>query len=566
MIEARSPVLDLRARAMRVGYGAGVVATAAMAVHDGVYASYAWWFHVGSNLAFCALLAAGLVALRRGRDDLAAYVLPALTVIFSLTTLSTGLGPHPENFFGGWARWYPVLIAGTTLVSTARGAAMVTAIAIGWSCLYAALFVVGLDPAVAEPAISELVETSLVEAMTGALAIASISLVQRALDTAHAELMTSQRLAATLEARVAERTRDLDEALAERLAILNHLAEGLVAVDLEGVVRVANPALQERLGMQNPPVGLIAAEVLPDGLVEAIAEARSGAVASREIPLPGERVGRVAATPVRGPDGAVRGIVALVRDVTLEKEIDRMKTDFISTVSHELRTPLTSVLGFAKIIRSRLAESVLPAVSGDDPKLRRAMAQVQTNIDVVVSEGERLTALINDVLDISKMEAGRMEWRREPVRVADLVRRSADAVRGLLPEGGPTELRVEIEPDLPDLVGDEPRLVQVLVNLLSNAAKFTPSGHVALSARRVGGGVELAVQDTGAGIDPALHDAVFEKFRQVGDTLTDRPAGTGLGLPICRWIVRAHGSEISVDSALGRGSRFSFVLAAPAAG
>ncbi|MCA9612591.1 MAG: response regulator, partial [Myxococcales bacterium] len=245
--------------------------------------------------------------------------------------------------------------------------------------------------------------------------------------------------------------------------------------------------------------------------------------------------------------------------VTLEKEIDRMKTDFIATVSHELRTPLTSVLGFAKLTKTKLESAVFPHVPTPDAKAQRAVSQVRGNIDIIVSEGQRLTSLINDVLDISKMEAGRMEWKRVPIEPAALVQRALDASAGLFASDA-LELVSEIEAGLPNFEGDEDRLLQVLLNLVSNAAKFTDEGRVIVRAKHHPEGLELSVQDSGAGIADTDLESIFQKFKQVGDTLTSKPKGTGLGLPICRQIVAAHRGRITVESTLGEGSTFRVVL------
>ena len=239
------------------------------------------------------------------------------------------------------------------------------------------------------------------------------------------------------------------------------------------------------------------------------------------------------------------------------------KSAFLTNVSHELRTPLTSVVGFSKIISRRLDDLVFPAVETTDPKIQRAMRQIGENLEIISTEGERLTAMINDVLDLAKIESGRMEWRRVPIEVEELILRASAATSSLISHAG-LSLVTDIEPDLPTIVGDRDRLIQVVINLISNAVKFTPSGTITCSARREGESVVLAVADTGVGIAPEDHDTVFEQFRQAGDTLTDKPRGTGLGLPICREIVEHHGGQIWVESALGVGSTFAFTLPVPA--
>ena len=243
----------------------------------------------------------------------------------------------------------------------------------------------------------------------------------------------------------------------------------------------------------------------------------------------------------------------------LAEEADAAKSSFLSTVSHELRTPLTSVLGFAKIIKKRLEEKIFPLIQTDDRRVRQTMTQVQENLKVVVSEGERLTKLIDDVLDLAKIEAGKLEWHMEPVTLPDIIDHATAATSSLFEAKG-LQLVKDVQLDLPVITGDRDRLIQVVINLISNAVKFTDEGSVTCRAARRGTEIVVSVVDTGVGIAPADQPKVFEKFKQVGDTLTDKPKGTGLGLPICREIVEHHGGRIWVESTPGEGSSFSFVL------
>ncbi|WP_419786092.1 ATP-binding protein [Pseudodesulfovibrio sp.] len=250
-----------------------------------------------------------------------------------------------------------------------------------------------------------------------------------------------------------------------------------------------------------------------------------------------------------------------VRERTRELDrANRAKSEFLSIVSHELRTPLTSVLGFAKIIRKKLADTIFPAVrEGPDEKVVREMDRVSRNVDIIVSEGERLTALINDVLDLAKLEADRIEYRMEPMDPKDFIKRSMKVSDALFEEAGLTFL-AEIEDDLPLVQGDRDRLIQVMVNLFSNAVKFTDSGNVSCRAEKAGDYVKISVSDTGIGIAPKLLSTIFEKFVQGESSLADRPRGTGLGLPICRHIIEGHGGHIWAESEEGVGSRFVFTL------
>ena|GEM_PF-448325 len=257
------------------------------------------------------------------------------------------------------------------------------------------------------------------------------------------------------------------------------------------------------------------------------------------------------------------------------QELDKVKSDFLSTVSHELRTPLTSVLGFAKITKKKLEDTVFPMVQSQDKKTQKTIKQVEDNLHIIVSEGERLTALINDVLDLAKMEAGKIEWKMQPLSMAEIIERATAATMALFEQKRLTLIK-EVEERLPEVVGDKDRLIQVVINLLSNAMKFTERGSVTcrVKQRSVGATgwsplpaegeipntIVVSVIDTGVGIAELDREKVFEKFKQMGDTLTDKPKGTGLGLPICKQIVEHHGGRIWVESELGKGSNFSFTL------
>ncbi|MGM3308327.1 PAS domain S-box protein [Anabaena sp. WFMT] len=372
-----------------------------------------------------------------------------------------------------------------------------------------------------------------------------------------------------LEARVIERTAALQNTLAEAQglnAILDNLADGLLVVDTTGLITHFNPAFLAMYGLPATAINGHYQELPISGLAELVerTQAYPGEVFAAEVALDRERIGQAVATAVfkrtvANEPTVCFGSALLIRDVTAEKEIDKMKTDFISTVSHELRTPLTSVLGFASIIKEKLETNVFPMLSTEDRKLQKTIKRVSDNLNIIVSEAERLTSLINDVLDIAKMEAGKVEWQMQPLDPSELLDWATKSTAGLFETNG-LKLVSEIEPGLPQIIGDRNRLLQVLINLISNAVKFTASGAVTCRVKQEPEGVCISIIDTGVGITPEDQPKVFEKFRQVGDTLTDKPKGTGLGLPICKQIIDHHGGRIWVESELNKGSTFSFIV------
>lgn len=225
-------------------------------------------------------------------------------------------------------------------------------------------------------------------------------------------------------------------------------------------------------------------------------------------------------------------------------ESNRLKSDFLATMSHELRTPLNSILGFSEVLLS--SDSL-----GEKPQ--RWVRNIQTS-------GERLLALINDILDLAKIEAGKMELRLEQFSAVDVCEGQLNMFRPLAQKKN-IELRSQVDPAIPPLRQDQSKLQQILQNLLSNAIKFTPQGgRVLLRAEADPLHVILTVQDTGVGIAPEDQELVFERFRQAGNPLTREQGGTGLGLSIVRELGKLLGGEVTLRSELGRGSTFTVRL------
>lgn len=246
------------------------------------------------------------------------------------------------------------------------------------------------------------------------------------------------------------------------------------------------------------------------------------------------------------------------------KELDNMKTAFLSSVSHELRTPLTSIMGFAKITGKEFARHFLSWAS-QNPLLRRKGERIFENLEVIAFEGERLTRLINDVLDLSKIEAGRMDWRDTILDPATLVERAIKSVSWQFDQKPEVRLGAETANDAPPLYADPDRILQVLINLLNNAGKFTATGEVALRVEAMAGGwLRIQVRDTGEGVHPDDLEKIFDKFHQAvyDDTLRAKPEGTGLGLAISRQIVDHYGGRIYAESEPGVGSVFTVELPA----
>jgi signal transduction histidine kinase/CheY-like chemotaxis protein len=234
------------------------------------------------------------------------------------------------------------------------------------------------------------------------------------------------------------------------------------------------------------------------------------------------------------------------------EQANQLKSEFLANMSHELRTPLNAIINFSRILAAGMRGPVNEDQLDYLTRIRHS--------------GDHLLGLINDVLDLSKIEAGRMELYKEPLAIADLLQSVMSSATGLT-KSKPIELIQDIAPDLPVVEADRTRVRQILLNLLSNAAKFTDEGTITLRAARAGGEIVISVADTGIGIAPEFHGTIFEEFRQVDSGSDRRYEGTGLGLAICRRFVALHGGRIWLESAPGQGSTFSFSLpcGAPAA-
>ena len=236
----------------------------------------------------------------------------------------------------------------------------------------------------------------------------------------------------------------------------------------------------------------------------------------------------------------------LVREINERKQAEKVKNEFTSTVSHELRTPLTSIKGSLGLIKS--------GAIGPLPDKQLSM------INIAYANCDRLVLLINDILDMEKIEAGKMDFHMEPMEVVSLVEDAIEANQGYGEEHGVTFVKAVMDEKIL-ANGDRNRLMQVLSNLMSNAAKFSPSEEqVELSVTHNGNTIRIAVKDNGLGIPDEFRESIFEKFSQVDSSDTRKEGESGMGLSITRAIVEQHGGVIDFDSEVGVGSTFFFTL------
>ncbi len=242
------------------------------------------------------------------------------------------------------------------------------------------------------------------------------------------------------------------------------------------------------------------------------------------------------------------------------QELDKHKTETLNMVTHDLRTPLTSIVGFSKLTNTKYQSIVLPVMQNmDDKKVKSNANQILENLKIIEEEGHRLTNLINNFLDLAKLEEGKVTLNTEQLDIREFMGTSLKSVQ-FLAKQKKLELIIDLEPDLPKVTGDREKLIQVMINLLSNAIKFTSVGSISCKAVKDNNKIIISVTDTGSGIPKEEQDIIFEKFKQVGKQDGLKLKGTGLGLTICKQIIELHGGHIWVESEPDEGSSFCFSL------
>jgi PAS domain S-box-containing protein len=365
-----------------------------------------------------------------------------------------------------------------------------------------------------------------------------------------------------LEALVKERTEQLEEEKELLAVTLCSMSDGVIAVDVQKRIILFNKVAENLTKWKYHEVqGKIVDEIFHpiDEKTKNPGESPIDKVlSSRETETGSDRDALIArdgrecpisatAAPIRKNDGTMLGIVTVLRDVSREREIDRMKTDFISSVTHELRTPLTAIKAY------------ITTILRDHDMTEQTKQEFLTIID---EESDLLKNLIEALLEVSRIESGTVKFSREPMDITAVIEQVLSAVRQLADTKG-IQLKVDIADNLGVLQGDEGKIQSMVMNLVGNAIKFTPeNGRVTISARRAGCELVINVSDTGLGIPKEALPKIFDRFYRV-----HRPGkqikGTGLGLAIVKEIVNMHGGRIEVESELDKGSTFTVFLPLP---
>lgn len=373
--------------------------------------------------------------------------------------------------------------------------------------------------------------------------------IRHELDGRYGQIIEEQRRAKTVLER---KYHDTMIEKKETFAVLESIAEGLVVINNKGEIVMMNPAAERLLDVkQDEQVGKSLVENLGEGQLVSLAKGQVGE--DREIVLNAKdestkRILRASNAMISDENGKTVGMVAVLSDVTKQRELEQLKTEFISKISHELRTPIVAMQHAISILVDQLAGPL----SDDQQKFAGV---VQRNL-------ERLNILITDLLDLSKLESRKMEMRLELEPIAPVIQGVCDSL-GAWARSKTITVGKRIPDGLPDATFDRVRISQVLMNLVANAVKFTPrQGRVTVEARLAAGGkeIEVSVTDTGVGINKEDIPKLFSKFQQVGERSPSDVVGTGLGLAIAKEIIEAHQGRIWAESKEAQGVRFAFTI------
>lgn len=332
-------------------------------------------------------------------------------------------------------------------------------------------------------------------------------------------------------------------------AVLLSMFEGVMVVDSKGTILLMNQSLKDFLLIKEEPMGRKPIEVLRNVEIQEIIDSTlklKKGVVSKEVSLllPEEKTLLIHAAPVIREE-RIDGAVLVVHDITELRRLERIRQDFVANVSHELRTPVSSIKGYA--------ETLLEGALKDKENAKDFL-------QIIYSDSERLAKLIDDILDLSKIESGKLKMDLKSQEIKPLIQRVVSQLKKQAEDKSIT-INTDILQDIPKVIIDETMIAQVLLNLLDNAIKYTAEGgSVKISAKEKDKFVEIDISDTGVGIPEKYLPRLFERFYRVDKARSRELGGTGLGLSIVKHIIQAHNGDVSVESILGKGSIFSFTL------
>ncbi|MBD3609679.1 MAG: CHASE domain-containing protein [Gammaproteobacteria bacterium] len=377
-------------------------------------------------------------------------------------------------------------------------------------------------------------------------------------------LLRDARRTIEIESKVQQRTRELNAAIAvannkeKRIrAIVENTAEAIITIDDKGLMQTVNPAAEQLFGYTSEEMlANNVAMLMPEGERESHdryllhSQLHATKVINQMRELYGQRKDgsifpmQLNVSPME--TGNQRMYVGIMHDITERKEAERLKSEFVSTVSHELRTPMTSIKGSISILKTGA--------------LGEMSDKAKSLLDIAVSNVDRLIRLINDILDIEKIAAGKIQYNMAPVALLSVVNESITATQEYASKHGTSYVLTDTIDDA-IVFGDHDRLIQVMTNLLSNAAKYSPSDvPVEISMQHHDAYLRVSVTDKGEGIPEEFRDQIFSRFSQADSSTTRKVGGTGLGLAITKAIVEDHKGHIAFESETGQGTTFYFDL------
>jgi len=334
-------------------------------------------------------------------------------------------------------------------------------------------------------------------------------------------------------------------------AVISSMFEGVLLTDKKGAIITINPSLRKLFMISIPPEGRKPIEVMRSNRIQdivdkIISEGRRITTEETLTSFSQEKVVRISGSPVV-KNGNREGVILVFHDITELRRLENIRRDFVANVSHELRTPLSSIKGYA--------ETLLHGALEDKNNAKDF-------INIIYKESDRLAKLIDDLLDLSKIESGKIEIMPVPSDIG-IITANASAILKKYADDKHIDIEIAPSEDIPKVLADESRLTQVILNLLDNAIKFTQeSGRIKITIVKKDGFVQTDISDTGPGIPEKDLPRIFERFYRVDKARSENIGGTGLGLSIVKHIVQFHGGEVWASSTLGKGSTFSFTIPA----
>jgi two-component system phosphate regulon sensor histidine kinase PhoR len=332
-------------------------------------------------------------------------------------------------------------------------------------------------------------------------------------------------------------------------AILSSMFEGIMLTNERGEILLLNPSIRKLFFIESSPEGRKPLEVIRNNAIQEIVdrvlhENREVITQEVSISMPEQKTIMINGVPII-KDNVIEGAVFVFHDITELKRLEEIRKDFVANVSHELRTPISSIKGYA--------ETLLDGKVDNENTVKEFLS-------IIYQDSNRLANLIDDLLDLSKIESGKMKLEFEPLEILPIINRCVN-VLGKSAKDKSLSVKLDIPANLLKVLGDHKRLSQVFLNLLDNAIKYTPEGgSITVSAASKENIVQVDISDTGIGIAEKDLPRIFERFYRVDKARSRELGGTGLGLSIVKHIIQAHNGQVWVQSTLGQGSTFSFTI------